>query len=192
MKRAAKFIPENLLLIGKVVRPHGIRGELKIESYSESPSTFSKGRRLYFYTREGELEEKELISVRPHKKFFLIKVKDINDRNKAEEYRNVKIYIEKSILEKEEGEYFWYELIGLDVYLVSGEYIGKIENILPTGSNDVYIVGKEEKEYLIPAIEDVVKEIDIERKKMIIEPLEGLLELAETREKDKKKEKKRR
>ena len=95
-------------------------------------------------------------------------------------------------MEKEGGEYFWYELIGLDVYLVSGEYIGKIENILPTGSNDVYIVGKEEKEYLIPAIEDVVKEIDIERKKMIIEPLEGLLELAETREKDKKKEKKRR
>lgn len=191
MRRAARSIPENLLLIGKVVRPHGIRGELKIEAYSESPSTFSKGRRLYFYTAEGKLEEKEIISVRAHKRFFLIKVKDIDDRNRAEEYRNVEVYIEKDILEKEEGEYFWYELIGLNVYLISGECIGKIEHILPTGSNDVYVVRGEEKEYLIPAIEDVVKEIDIEAKKMVIEPLEGLLELAETGKKDKKKKKRR-
>ncbi len=191
MSRATKLIPENLLLIGKVVKPHGIRGWIKIKAYSESAATFSEVESIFVHTTDGELKEWELVSVKPYKgDFLLMELKGVDDRNKAEELRNADIYIKKDLLQKEEGEFFWYELIGLKVYLVSGRYLGKIEQILPTGSNDVYIVKEKDKEYLIPAIEDVVKDVDIEGGKMIIEPLEGLLELAET--KKSKKRKKRR
>ncbi len=189
MSRAAKSIPENLLLIGKVVKPHGIRGWLKIKAYAESSATFSKAGTIFVHTADGKLEEWELVSIKPHKGHFLVELKGVDNRNKAEEFRNADIYIQKDILHKEEGEFFWYELIGLKVYLVSGRYLGEIVQILPTGSNDVYIIRHKEKEYLIPAIEDVVKEIDVEGGKMLIEPLEGLLELAETKKKKKKKRK---
>ncbi len=187
MGRADNLIPENLLLIGKVVKPHGVRGWLKVRVYSDSSTTFSQAGSIFIHTRDDRWHERELISVKPHKGHFLVELKGVDTRNKAEELRDADIYISKDILQKEEGEFFWYELIGLKVYLVSGKYLGKIVQILPTGSNDVYIVKEKEKEYLIPAIEDVIKEVNIEAKKMIIEPLEGLLELAETKKKKKKR-----
>ncbi len=186
MSRAANPIPENLLLIGKVVKPHGIRGWLKIKSYSESTTTFSRAGKVYLL-KAGRLEEWELTAVKPHKGHFLIELKGIEDRNKAEEYRNADVYIDKGVLKKEEGEFFWYELIGIKVYLISGKYLGTIKHIFRTGSNDVYVVEEKEREYLIPAIEDVVKEIDLDSGKMLIEPIDGLLELAETKKKKKRR-----
>lgn len=170
-------ISENLLLIGKVVRPHGIRGLLKIRSYAESEATFLKAGWIYLYTPKGGVERRELLSIRPQKGHFLVELKGLQTRNEAEEYRNADIYIDKNSLSKEEGEFFWYELLDLKVYLVTGEYLGKIVEIMPTGSNDVYVVKEGEEEYLIPAIKEVIKEVDIKNRRMIIDPLEGLLEL---------------
>lgn len=181
-----RAIPENLLLIGKVVRPHGIRGLLKIESYADSETTFLRAGKIYLYNK-GELKEWELVCIKPHKGHFLMELKGIQTRNEAEEYRGAEIYIDKNVLIKEEDEFFWYELIGLRVYLVTGRYLGKISQILPTGSNDVYVVKRKDKEYLIPAIEDVIKEIDLENNSMIIDPLEGLLELSESKDKKRKR-----
>lgn len=168
---------ENLLLIGKVLRPHGVRGLLKIKSYADSDATFLRAGKVYLSTPEGKMDRWELLSIKPQKGHFLMELKGLRTRDKAEEYRNADIYIEKDVLVKEEGEFFWYELLGLKVYLVTGEYLGSIVQIMPTGSNDIYVVQEGDKEYLIPAIEDVIKEIDIKNKKMIIDPLEGLLEL---------------
>ena len=79
----------------------------------------------------------------------------------------------------EEGEYFWGELLDLDVYSDAGEYLGKLSRIIPTGSHDIYLVSKGNKEILIPAVYEVVKEIDLEGCKMIISAMEGLLDLDE-------------
>ena len=175
----SRAVLENLLLIGKVLRPHGVRGLLKIKSYADSDSTFLRAGEIYLCAPKGGVEKWELLSIKPHKGHFLMELKGFHTREKAEEYRDADIYIDKSALVKEEGEFFWYELVGLRVYLVTGEYLGKIVEIMPTGSNDVYVVQEGKREYLIPAIEDVVKEVDIENNKMIIDPLEGLLEIAE-------------
>ena len=80
---------------------------------------------------------------------------------------------------KNDDEYFWYELIGLRVYLETDKYIGTIRHILPTGCNDIYIVREGKTEIFIPAIHDVVKKIDLPNKKMIISEMEGLLDLNE-------------
>ncbi len=165
-----------------MVKPHGVRGVLKIFSYAESEATFLKAGRIYLYTTtDNKLEEWEVISIRPQKGHFLMELKGLTDRDKAEMYRDAEIYINKNCLSREQGEFFWYELIGVKVFLVTGTYLGKISHILPTGSNDVYIVKREdnENEYLIPAIEDVIKEINLTQNRMIIEPLDGLMELNE-------------
>ena len=155
-----------------------MRGLLKIRSYADSEATFLRAKVIYLRAPKGGVERWELLSIKPHKGHFLMELKGLQTRDKAEEYRDADIYIEKSLLSKEEGEFFWYELMDLRVYLVTGEYIGKICEIIETGSNDVYVVKKKEKEYLIPAIEEVIREVDIKNNRMVIDPLEGLLELS--------------
>jgi 16S rRNA processing protein RimM len=109
-----------------------------------------------------------------------MRLKGISSIAEAEKYRGAKILVPKQALKKEaDGEYFWYELLGLAVYLESGRCLGEIAQIIPTGSNDIYVVREGEAEILIPGTHEVVREIDLEGRKMIISPMEGLLDLDE-------------
>ncbi len=166
--------------MGKVLRPHGVKGVLRIKSYARGPSSFKKGQSIFFKTPSGKEEIFTLSSIKPHKNIFLMKLKEIRSIEQAESLRESDIFVLAQDLEKKkEGEFYWYELIGIRVYLETGEYIGKINHIMETGSNDVYVIRREDKEILIPAIYDVIKGIDTEKRKMIIEPIEGLLDMNE-------------
>jgi len=102
----------------------------------------------------------------------------VNSFEQAEVFKAAKIYIRKdSLIKSDEDEFFYYELLGLDVYLATGQYLGVVKEIFPTGSNDVYVVEGQGKEFLIPAIHQVIKEINIAQKRMIISPIKGLLDL---------------
>ena len=93
-------------------------------------------------------------------------------------YNYAKYCIRKnSLIKTDEDEFFYYELLGLNVYLTTGQYLGAVKDIFPTGSNDVYVVEGLGKEFLIPAIHQVIKEINIAEKRMVISPLKGLLDL---------------
>jgi 16S rRNA processing protein RimM len=172
--------PDNLLLVGKVIRPHGLGGLLRIWSYAESERTFLNSGKVFLSLASGEPREYRVVSVVPHKNALLMRLEGLSTLNEAESCRNAAILIEKTGLEREgEGEYFWHELIGLEVYLNTGEFIGTVKRIFATGSNDIYVVQKEKKEVLIPAIHDVVQEVDLAGKRMIISEMEGLLDLNE-------------
>jgi 16S rRNA processing protein RimM len=107
-----------------------------------------------------------------------LKLSGLDSIEQAELLKGAEIFIRKdSLAKKEEDEFFWYELLGLEVYLVTGEYLGVIREILPTGSNDVYVVRDKGREFLIPAIHQVVKEINLPQKRIVILPIEGLLDL---------------
>lgn len=99
--------------------------------------------------------------------------------DQAEVYRGAEILIRKEALEREDDEYFWFELLGIRVYLDRGEYLGTISQIIPTGSNDIYVVKKGAKEILVPATYEIVEQIDLENGRMIISEIEGLLDLNE-------------
>ena len=102
----------------------------------------------------------------------------LNSIDQAEIFRGAGILIRKdSLVKRDEDEFFWHELLGLDVYLITGQYLGVLKEIFPTGSNDVYVVENQGKEFLIPAIHQVVKEINIPQKRMVISPIRGLLDL---------------
>jgi len=171
---------EDLLLVGKVIRPQGLKGLLRIRSYSGSAESFMNAGTVFLKSDTEELLEYKVSSVKAHKGVFLMKLDGLISLEDAERYRGAEILIKKDLLRRESGEeYFWFELIGLNVYLTSGRYIGTLKDIVATGSNDIYVVKERETEYLIPAIHEVVKEIDLKKKKIIISEMEGLLDLNE-------------
>jgi len=170
---------EDLLLIGKVVRPHGLGGLLRIASYAESGDTFVSHRVLFRHAKGGGLREEKVVTVQPHKEAFLMKLKGFDSIEKAEELRGASIYVEKRALERGDEEFFWHEVIGLGVYVRTGRYVGEVRKILATAANDIYVVGEGDTEVLIPAVQGVVEEIDLPARKMIISDVEGLLDLNE-------------
>lgn len=175
----SKVSPENLLLIGEVIRPHGLDGTLRIRSYAQSESTFLDAGIVFLKSDPPEPQEYKVLSVKPHKNILLMKLEGLDSVEGAETYRGANILIRKDLLKRKKEEFFWFELIGLKVYLDSGRYIGILKDIIQTGSNDVYIVREKEEEFLIPAIHEVIKTIDLENNKMIIRKMEGLFELNE-------------
>jgi 16S rRNA processing protein RimM len=171
---------EDLLLVGTVIRPQGLKGLLRVRSYAGSVESFIDAGTVFLRSDEGELCEYKVSSIKAHKGVFLMKLDGLNSLEDAERHHGADILIIKALLRREnEDEYFWFELIGLNVYLTSGRYIGTLKDIIATGSNDIYVVKEGETEYLIPAIHEVVKEIDLKKKKIIISEMEGLLELNE-------------
>jgi len=168
----------DLILIGHVIRPHGVTGLLRIVSYAQSKETFLQTGSVFLGKAEEELEERKIISIKAHGSVYLLRLSGIDSIAQAEQLRNTEIFIKKQSLIKKDGdEFFWFELLGLEVYLVNGQYLGILSQILPTGTNDVYVVEDQGREYLIPAIHQVVKEINLTEKKMVVSPLKGLLDL---------------
>jgi len=168
----------DLILVGHVVRPHGLAGLLRIVSYAQSKETFLKAGSVFLKTGQDELHEREVVSIRPQRSTFLLELSGLNSIDSAEIFRGAGILIKKDFLPEKDGdEFFWYELLGLDVYLITGQYLGVLKEIFPTGSNDVYVVENEGKEFLIPAIHQVVREVNIPQKRMVISPMKGLLDL---------------
>ncbi len=172
-------LSSDLLLVGKVIRPHGLRGLLRITTYSESEDSSLQAGTVFFKTVLGEIRKHAVISLKAHKNVFLMKLKGLESRDKAEEYKSAEILIEKESLAQKDDAYFWHELLGLEVYLEDGKFLGTITQIIPTEGNDIYVVKNGKREVLIPAVYDVIKEIDLEYKKMTISPNEGLLDLYE-------------
>lgn len=176
----SKASHENLLLLGKVIRPHGLEGLVRIWSYAQSEESFLNAGTIFLKPVSEEFHEFTILSIKHHKNIFLMKLDGLNSLEEAERYRGARILIRKDSLKREsKDEYFWFELIGLKVFLNTGRYIGTLRDILTTGSNDIYVVRDGEDEILIPAIHEVVKEIDIENKRMIISEMEGLFDLNE-------------
>jgi 16S rRNA processing protein RimM len=174
----SKISVRDLILVAHVIRPHGLTGLLRIVSYAQSRETFLEAGSVFLNKEPNEFFESKVISITPHGSFYLLRLSGLNSIDQANTFKGAGILIRKdSLIKKYEDEFFWYELLGLDVYLTTGQYLGVLKEIFPTGSNDVYVVDNQGKEFLIPAIHQVVKEINIPKKRMVISPIKGLLDL---------------
>jgi len=164
--------PPEFLIVGYILAPWGIRGEVKVEVVTDFPERFAPQKIVYLNTRPLEIE-----SCRPHKQHLVVKLATIDSVEDAEKLRGQDLTIPRSELYPlPEGQYYTFQIIGLKVVTTEGKLLGRITEIMTTGSNDVYIVEGKRGEILIPAIEDVVKSIDLEKGKMVIEAIEGLLD----------------
>jgi 16S rRNA processing protein RimM len=163
------------ILIGRIVAAHGTGGNLKLLSYADSLEIFAAGRPVLVVCSRGYEAVYSISWARSHGRSALLSLKGITSRTQAEALAGCDLFIDKSTLpELEEGTYYWSDLIGLDVYSIGGAYVGRIESIFETGSNDVYVVKHMGKELLIPALKSVVIAIDLQARRMEVDLPEGL------------------
>ncbi|OGO85918.1 MAG: 16S rRNA processing protein RimM [Clostridiales bacterium GWE2_32_10] len=168
---------DKYFLIGKVVNTQGLKGDVRVV-----PSTYDKHRfELLDYILLENPADKSRVKynidkVWYNKTFVILKLEGVNDIAIAERLKNLDIVIPEELGSPlEDDEYYIRDLYDTDVYDENGEMLGKIVDILSTGSNDVYIIENKEKgELLIPAIKECIKQVDIENRKMIIHVMEGL------------------
>ena len=170
---------KNFLLIGKITSLHGLKGNIKIHSYAESIDVFKPKDLLLVQNTDGLEQSYTIQWAKSHQRSVLLSLEGVDSRSAAEALIDSRIYIEKRLLsEPDDGSYYWFDIIGLSVYTIDKQYIGKVDSIIPTGASDVYVVTNpdinKKNEVLIPAVDTVVLDIDLNKKKMTIDLPEGL------------------
>lgn len=164
--------------IGKILKPRGIRGELKVLSLSDIPDRFEMLAAAYIQTPTGQSVRVEIEGVRYYKEFVYLCLQGYESIEAVQPLVGGMLQVDAADSpELPEGVYYHFEIIGAAVYTDDARYLGRVTEILETGSYDVYVVRGENREYMIPAQPDVVTSIDRQQKKITIHPLDGLLDL---------------
>ncbi len=172
-------VPNGYLAVGHIIGVHGLRGELKVELYTDFPERFEPGATLFLGTG---LEEVTIGQVRPHKGHLLLTIDGITDRTAAEALRGQWLFVDEAdAAELEEGEFWIHDIIGLRVETEDGSVLGEVTDVLPTGANDVYIVRPapgvtREQEILLPAIADVILAVDVAAGTILVRLPDGLID----------------
>ncbi|MCI9110403.1 MAG: 16S rRNA processing protein RimM [Bacilli bacterium] len=162
--------------IGQIVNTFGIKGFVKVKPWVNDIERFDDLKKIYV-TIKKESKELEIEEVKYHKGMVLIKFKGIETIEQAEMLRNAYLEINREdAIPLEEGTYFIADLLESDVYSDEGEYLGKLEDIYNTGAKDIYVVKNElGKTILLPGIPEVIKEVDLEKQKITVHLLKGLV-----------------
>ena len=166
---------EDYFEIGQIVNTNGLKGIVKIKPFTDDIKEFEEFNSI-FIKKKDELIEYEIEQVRYVKNMVLLKLKGIDDIDEAEKLRNLYIKIRRDVMPSlPENTYYIVDLIGCEVVTIEGENLGTVYDVFNTGSNDIYEVKDENgKQLLIPAIKEVIKNIDISNKKITIKLMEGL------------------
>lgn len=171
---------QKYLRVGKIINTHGLKGEIKVEVYTDFPNErFAVNNSLYVGLTEGGVMTEIIVTdVWSHKQFYILKFKNYNNIDQVQQFLNQYIWISSEEQhELEENAYYYNQIIGCNVETVTGESIGTVTDIMETGANDVWVIKRlGQPSLLIPYIEDVVVNVDCDQKKILINPLAGLLE----------------
>lgn len=161
-----------MISIGKVVKTQGNKGDLRGLSYLSYPDYFKE--LDFVFIKDKKLK---VLHIRSYKQFIILRLKGCDSIDRGKEFIDYSIKIPKDKLKTlPSDQFYWHDIEGLTVFDEDGHLYGKIEEIIPTGSNDIFVVKNKDKETLIPAIKDVIKEINLEKKKVIIHLIDGLID----------------
>jgi 16S rRNA processing protein RimM len=168
---------KDLFPIGRVVKPHGVRGKMKVEYFGDDLDRFSSYREIFIENETNRLEPYEILEVLPQPPRLILRLKGVEKIEEVEPLIGKNIFIEKEALpELEVGEYYWADLLGMEVETQEGKRIGKVKEIFSTGAHDVYVVEGKRGEILLPAIEGVIQSIHLKKRVMKVARMEGLWE----------------
>ena len=167
---------QDFLEIGQIVNTFGVKGMVKVVPFTDDVERFAKLKSV-FLEKNNKMEEKGIEEAKYHKNMILVKFKNIETIEDAEKYVNAYLKVDReNAIELDEDEYFIADLLGSEVYTDENLLLGKLEDIFNTGSNDIYVVKDEKgKQILLPAIADVIKNIDVKNQKIIVHLIDGLL-----------------
>ncbi len=165
-----------MIPIGKIVKCQGNKGQVRLLPSIEDLLLNEYAGNVYTIDSSGTVLARKVTSIKSHKNFWVFQFEGINSINEAEILVGLNVSIEKAFFNKlPPGVYYWFEIIGLDVYDEKNNFIGKIDYIFSTGSNDIYVVKKEKsEERYLPAIKEVVKQIDLKKRRVIVHLIDGL------------------
>ena len=164
------------LEIGQIVNTFGIKGMVKIKPFTDDINRFDKLKKVYIKNKDGK-KEYQIQEVKYHKNMVLMKLEGIDTPEQADLLRQSYLLVNRDDEEPlEEGVYYIVDLIGLEVYTDEGVLLGNVDDIFNTGSNDIYVVkdGKG-KQILLPGIPDVIKDVDLEKGKITVHLIPGLV-----------------
>jgi len=171
-------LSEDYITIGKILKPLGLRGEVKVALLTDFPDRFNSLRDAMVCAEGSDPVRLEISSVRHGPPFIYLTFMGRTNIHAVESLRGALLKIpEEERLTLPEGQYFHDDLIGMDVFVKCGGKLGKITRIFEAGSNDIFVVSNGQREYLIPAIQKVIKTVHLEQGRLLIEPMEGLLDL---------------
>lgn len=167
-----------MLEVGKIINTHGLKGEVKIATWTDSPDVFEDIEYVIIKSKKGDMTL-NVAGVKYQKNNIIVKFRELERIEDAEPLKNSVLYVPREILgELPEGVYYIADLIGLEVFDDEGHKIGVIADVFSTGANDVYDIKREgQKNLLLPVIDDVVLDVDIEGGKVTVHIMEGLLDL---------------
>lgn len=170
--------PPPFLLLGRVLRPHGVRGELRLEVMTAYPERIIEGGHVFLGADPqdpGAAEERRVIRARRHQQFLILELEGIADRDEADAYREQYVMVPlKDAVPLEEGEFYLFQVLGIDVFTDEGEFLGQVSDVIETGANDVYVVHGPSGEILLPDIEECILKVDIPANRMTVHLMEGL------------------
>jgi 16S rRNA processing protein RimM len=168
---------KNLLPIGRVIKTHGVKGKVKVEYFGEDLHRFSHYREIFIVGEEGRPEPYEMTEAILRPPGLILRLKGIEKIEEAEPLIGKEILIKKeALLGLEGGEYYWVDILGMKVETREGRGIGKVKEIFSTRAHDVYVVEGKRGEILLPATEEVIQSIDLEKGVMRVIRMEGLWE----------------
>ena len=167
---------EDFFRVGVIANTHGIRGEVKVFPTTDDVKRFDYLKEAYIDAGKEKMKV-EVSNVRYFKNLVIVKFKGIDNINDIERYKGKDLLVTReNALPLEEGEYYLADIIGANVYTEDGILFGSLEDVIETGANLVYSVQHEGKEVLLPVIDDCVKEVNVEEKKVIVHIMKGLLD----------------
>ena len=160
------------LEVGKIVGTHGVKGATRVQVWADDNDFLKQFK--YLYTSDSGDGKLTVLKVQPHGNISIVTFKGVDSIEQAESFRNTVLYMDRKNVKLPEGRYFITDLIGVTVYDAdNGAVYGKITDVSATGANDVWHITKQDKEYLIPVIDEVLISVDIEKESAFIRPLKG-------------------
>ena len=167
---------KQFLEIGQIVSTHGVKGEIRVNPWCDTPEFMKKFKTLYF-DKNGEKAVK-VLSCRPHGNVVILQIEGINSVEEAQKLRNKILFMSRKDAKLGKGDWFIQDLIGCIVYDAddNAKIYGTLTDVAQTGANDIWYIENNNKEYIIPAIKDVVINVDVENESVYIRPLRGIFD----------------
>jgi len=166
-----------MVAVGKITRAHGVRGAVRIYPYGETLGRQGPGDMLFLPSAPGTtLTALTILQLRPHGNVCIVRTKELVHGDAAQALAGTEVFLpENALPEPDESEYYYFQLVGLAVETAEGKPVGILRDILPTAGHDVYVVESDQGEVLIPAVQEIIQNIDLAAGKMVIDPPDGLI-----------------
>ena len=170
------LLPEWSLIVGEIVAPFGLKGEMKVRLETDFPDRFRRLKQVCLRWASGQARLVEIESVRPHKGQVLLRLHGISRIEEAEELRNTLVQVRvRDAVSLPKNEFYIHDLIGCEVVTDTDRVLGCLSTILRGGANDVYVIGQGKEEILLPAVKDVVRHVDLIQRRIVVTPTPGLI-----------------